>query len=315
LDASSSKTRLPKTRRVPEAFSGRELTERSLKIIETIGRYRFLSSSKIIRLVGGNEDVTHRHLQQLFHRGLISRLKIPSAPANSEFVYFLENATRLKELAHDARINAEHLNFEEIRLNRAKYGGAGAANGRQRTGQMLFIEHELMISNFHAALESELSLSEGRVSLEVWQQGNKTWATVPATRDSGSLPHRPDAYFVLDFPNASDGQQRSHFFYEADRNTTSRTRFRLKLLAYVEFFLKGLYMDKYGARRVRAVLTETTDSARMELLKETAAELAEREPLAAPLFWFTTSGLIREKGIFSALWSCKTDQRQRSLLD
>src|ERR1039458_9671306 len=88
LDASSGKTRLPKTRRVPEAFSGRELTERSLKIIETVGRYRFLSSSRIIRLVGGNEDVTHRHLQQLFHRGLISRLKIPSAPANSEFVYF-----------------------------------------------------------------------------------------------------------------------------------------------------------------------------------------------------------------------------------
>src|SRR5450755_251618 len=104
LDASSGKTRLPKMRRVPEAFSGRELTERSLKIIETIGRYRFLSSSRIIRLVGGNEDVTHRHLQQLFHRGLISRLKIPSAPGNSEFVYFLENATRLRELALDARI-------------------------------------------------------------------------------------------------------------------------------------------------------------------------------------------------------------------
>jgi len=300
---------------VPEAFSSRALTERSLKIIETIGRYRFLSSSKIIRLVGGNEDVTHRHLQQLFHRGLISRLKIPSAPGNSEFVYFLENAIRLRELALDARINAEYLNFEEIRLNRDKYGGEGAANGRQRTGQMLFIEHELMISNFHAALESETSLSEGRVSLDVWQQGNKTWATVPAKRDSAALPHRPDAYYVLKFPNAPDGQQHSHFFYEADRNTTNRTRFRLKLLAYVEFFLRGLYTEKYGARKVRAVLTETTDSARMEQLKETASELAQRVPLAAALFWFTTSGLVREKGIFSALWECTADPRHRSLLD
>jgi hypothetical protein len=293
----------------------RALTERSLKIIETIGRYRFLSSSKIVRLVGGNEDVTHRHLQQLFHRGLISRLKIPSAPENSEFVYFLENTTRLRELAHDARINAECLNFEEIRLNRDKYGGQGTANGRQRTGQMLFIEHELMIGNFHADLESETSLSEGRVSLDVWQQGNKTWATVPAKRDSAALPHRPDAYYVLKFPNAPDGQQHSHFFYEADRNTTSRTRFRLKLLAYVEFFLQGLYAEKYGARKVRAVLTETTDSARMEQLKETASELAQKVPLAAALFWFTTSGLVREKGIFSALWECTADSRPRSLLD
>ena len=315
MGASSGKARLPKTRRVPEAFSGRELTERSLKIIETIGRYRFLSSSKIIRLVGGNEDVTHRHLQQLFHRGLVSRLKIPSAPANSEFVYFLENAALLRNVAHDARINAECFNFEEIRLNRDKYGGDGATNGSRRTGQMLFIEHELMISDFHAALESEASLSQGRVGLDVWQQGNRTWDTVPARQDSASLPHRPDAYFVLKFPNAPDGQQRSHFFYEADRNTTSRTRFKLKLIAYIQFFLQGLFTEKYGARKVRAVLTETTSNARMVLLKETAAELAEREPLAAPLFWFTTTELLREKGLFSLLWNCRADDRQRSLLD
>jgi hypothetical protein len=207
------------------------------------------------------------------------------------------------------------LDFEEIRLNRDKYGGEGATKGRQRTGQMLFIEHELMISDFHAALESETSLSEGRVGIDVWQQGNKTWATVPATLDSAAQTHGPDAYFILKFPNAPAGQQRSHFFYEADRNTTSRTRFKLKLVAYVQFFLQDLFTEKCGARKVRAVLTETTNSARMELLKETAAELAEREPLAAPLFWFTTSGLIRENGVFSALWNCKADQRQRSLLD
>jgi hypothetical protein len=253
-------------------------------------------------------------LQQLFHRDLISRLKIPSSPANSEFVYFLENAVLLKSVARDTRINVEYLNFEAIRLNKDKYGGEHATNGRQRTGQMLFIEHELMISDFHAALELETSLSEGRVGLDGWQQGNKTWDIVPATRDSAALPHRPDAYFVLKFPNAPDGQQHSHFFYEADRNTTSGTRFKLKLVAYVQFFLQGLYAEKHGARKVRAVLTETTSRTR-NLLKETAAELAEREPLAAPLFWFTTSGLIRQKGISSALWSCAADERERSLLN
>ncbi len=314
MDASNAKARLPKTRRVPEAFSSRGLTERSLKIIETIGRYRFLSSSKIIRLVGGNEDVTHRHLQQLFHRGLISRMKIPSAPANSEFVYFLANAALLRDLAHDNRINAEHLDFEQIRLNREKYGET-ATVGRPRTGQMLFIEHELMISDFHAALESEIALRDTPVSLEVWQQGNKTWSTVPARRDSVALPFRPDAYFVLNFPNAPEGQQRSNFFYEADRDTTSRTRFKLKLIAYVQFFLQGLYAEKYGARKVRAVLTETTSSPRMKQLQETASEIAQSVPLAAALFWFTTIGSVHEKGICSAIWNCVADARQRSLLD
>ena len=315
MAADNRKSRLPKTRRVPEAFSGRALTERSLKIIETVGRYRFLPSSKIIRLVGGNEDVTHRHLQQLFHRGFISRLKIPSLPGNSEFAYFLEDATLLRGVVHDNRVRAEYLDFEQIRLNREKYGGEKGSGGRHSTGQMLFIEHELMISDFHAGIESESSGGDGRVILDDWRQGNKTWATVPADRGSTALPHRPDAYFVLRFPNAPDGHQRSHFFYEADRNTTNSRKFRAKLLAYIQFFLRGLYTDKYGARKVRAVLTETTSSARMELLKATASEISQKEPLASGLFWFTTSRLIREKGIFNALWSCTADARPRSLLD
>ncbi len=227
----------------------------------------------------------------------------------------MEDAALVRNLVHDNRVNGEHLDFEQIRLNREKYGRDKTASGGHRTGQMLFIEHELMISDFHASLESETCLGDGRVVLDDWRQGNKTWATVPATRDSAALPHRPDAYFVLTFPNAPEGQQRSHFFYEADRNTTSSTRFRVKLLAYLQFFLQGLYADKYGARKVRAVLIETTSTARRELLKETASELTRKEPLAAALFWFTTSGLIREQGIFAALWNCNADARPRSLLD
>ncbi len=48
------------------------LTERDVKIIETIARYRFILNSDIIRPVGGNADVTYRHLQQLCHRDLVS---------------------------------------------------------------------------------------------------------------------------------------------------------------------------------------------------------------------------------------------------
>ena len=67
-----------------------------------------------------------------------------------------------------------------------------------------------------------------------------------------------------------------------------------------------------AAEGYREVIVTGRSLARVQ---ETAAELADREPLAAPLFWFTTTGLIREKGIFSALWNCKADERQRSLLD
>jgi len=59
--------RLPKSVRVLDAVQKKRVTERSIAIIESVARYRFIRTSDIIRLVGGNEDVTHRHLQQLYH--------------------------------------------------------------------------------------------------------------------------------------------------------------------------------------------------------------------------------------------------------
>ena len=81
--------RIPKSRRVPEAIAAKRITERSLAIIATIARYRFILTSDIVRLVGGNEDVTHRHLQQLYHRNLVSRFTLPPANAGSEFISLL----------------------------------------------------------------------------------------------------------------------------------------------------------------------------------------------------------------------------------
>ncbi len=315
LDENSLPSRLPKTRRMPEAFVARKMTERSLRVIETIGRYRFTTTSAIIQLVGGNEDVTHRHLQQLFHQGLISRIKPRSGPANSEFIYFLENSAALRELVNDKRVQAEHLDLEEIRANRSRYGRQEGAGNGHSPGQQLFIDHELMISSFHAGVEVEIRQSDGRVVMDNWRQGRSTWDRVKIPSTGDVLPHRPDAYFVLSFPSAPSGQQRSHFFYEADRGTTNRTKFKLKLTAYLDFFLTGQYFEKYGARKVRAVLVETTSLARMDQLKGAAAELAATKPLSAALFWFTTSGLIREKGIFAALWNCAADETPRSLID
>src|ERR1700677_2957146 len=95
-----TQTRLPKFRRVPEAVAGKRLTERSLEIIRIILRYRFMSTSTLVSVAGGNEDVTYRHLQQLYHQGLISRFTLPRSGNRGEFIYFLENATALREIVH-----------------------------------------------------------------------------------------------------------------------------------------------------------------------------------------------------------------------
>jgi len=142
-----------------------------------------------------------------------------------------------------------------------------------------------MISAFHANLETA-ARSNAATEIDRWVQGPPLWSSVSDGRKR-FLPHRPDAFFTLRFPNAPEGQQLSNFFYEADRNTCNLTRIRQKLEAHLLFFMQGKHTERYGVRKVRAVLIETTSGQRAEQMRATAKELALAVPLANHLFWFT----------------------------
>src|ERR1700722_15611670 len=110
--------RLPKSRRAPEAIAPSSLTERDLAVVRALARYRFLSTSMLVKLAGGNEDVTHRHLQSLYHLGIVSRLTIPRVGHRGEFIYFLENAPVLRALI--PRLGVE-LDWGHISSNAERY--------------------------------------------------------------------------------------------------------------------------------------------------------------------------------------------------
>jgi hypothetical protein len=301
--------RLPKTRRAPEAVAARKITERSIAIIETIARYRFLLARDIVRLVGGNEDVTHRHLQQLYHRDLINRFTLP-APRTGEFIYFLDNAAGLKQLADASSLRGDLVDWVAIRTNREKYGESASRS----VGRFLFIEHELMISSFHADLETS-ARANGGVEVKRWEQGAGLWNSVQVA-PKRILPHRPDALFTLFFPNAPAGQQNANFLYEADRETSALTRMREKLEAHVQFFIQGKHIDAYDFRKLRAVLVETLSAERAGQMRGLAAGLATQWPLARMLFWFSSiSSVGSALSMNTRRWSCATDDRQRSLVD
>lgn len=299
---------------MPEAFVDKKLTERGLKIIEIIGRYRFIQTSSIIRLIGGNEDVTHRHLQHLYHADLISRLKLASQGNNAEFVYFLENSAVIRGLLNDKRVRSESFDFDQIRQNRTKYGSESAKSA----GKHLFLEHELMISRFHAGIECGCAEQKGRMIVRRWWQGNETWdhVSVPRSKwcEPRALPVRPDAYFTLEFPGASPGQQRSHFFYEADRGTSNISRFNLKVLSYVHYFLKGEYLKKYGSRKVRAVLVETLSEGRAKEIIAGISEICAHYPIAGSLFWLK-KGCGESRHDLDAVWTSMASKSFHSILD
>src|SRR5208337_1684652 len=64
--------RRPRFRRVetPPPF---QLTARDLAILHAVARYRFLSSTLIVSLVGGSPQQILRRLRLLFHHGYIDR--------------------------------------------------------------------------------------------------------------------------------------------------------------------------------------------------------------------------------------------------
>jgi hypothetical protein len=158
--------RLRKFRRdpsAPEALGKRQITERSLHIIANLTFYHFLPTSLLLRLVAGDVRTTQRHLQMLFQFGYINRFTLPAVHRNQEFIYYLDSPTALELLIEHEWGEREHLNFETVRRNREKaYSDihkSGTAEERQ--GRMLFIQHELMISRFHACLELACKKSNG----------------------------------------------------------------------------------------------------------------------------------------------------------
>ena len=200
------------------------------------------------------------------------------------------------------------LDLEEIRLNRDKY------SHKRTVGQFLFVEHELMISSFHADLEIAASVS-GSVEVERWAQGATLWNQVKDVQGR-TLSHRPDALFTLRFVNAPEGQQRSNFLYEADRGTSNLTRIKEKFESHLRFFMVGEHVKRYGMRKLRAVLVETISAERERQMRDVAAGLAAQVPLAGMIFWFSSTGEPKEnKAAFSQRWLCSADERPRSLLD
>lgn len=323
------------------AVSSRQITNLSLAIIATIHDYKIIPTSLIVRLVPGHEKSTYRHLQRLYHKGLINRFAFMLGRNPSEFYYYLDNVETLDLLvAHGAE--REALQFVEVRRNLEKrycdINNPGVA--REIAGRHLFLNHEIMISRFHAMLELACNKSKGRAELTNFQQGPSLWQKVEVPRfsyrngqwremdETEILPHRPDAFFTLRFPKGGDDT--AHFFYEADRHRTNTTKYNKKLRAHFHFIVKQKRLQEtYGINRIRAVLTETVDDEWAERLRSAATDTSVSGSKPSPLFWFTTSRLFEEHSsqdknskprylekpeiILSEIWATPVDDTFHSL--
>jgi hypothetical protein len=284
----------------PEARRPGQITDRDLDIIEAVLRYRFCSAAQIVRLAGGNEDVTHRRLRRLWECGLVPRWAFPGFRTHSEFYYYLDNRKPLDLLAERRQIEIHPQMLEEIRSHREKdYAGAAIRGQHMQLG---FLNHGLMISRMHFMVEMACRKSGGDVALEAWCQGGQIAGhkvDVPKIRSSKQdgqlfwqqvaeterLPVEPDALFTLRFARRPEAQQLAHFLYEADRGTMVITDMLKKFRGYHHFIKKQQrHKEAFGIHPIRAVLVETTDEARGRKLMELATPLFAKPPNASACF-------------------------------
>lgn len=327
------------------AVASRRITDTSVQVVATIHDYKIIPTSLLVRLVSGNEKNIQRHLQQLYHKGLVNRFAFLRGKNPGEFHYYIDNSAAL-DLLVARGADARDLNFEEVRRNREKrYCDVNnPERAEEMQGRLLFLKHEVMISRFHTMLELACLASKGLVELADFQQGPGLWNNIQVPkiicrdgkwRDSDEterLPHRPDAFFTLRFPKEADREAVS-FFYEADRHRTDTNKYNKKLRAHFHFAVKQKEnLNKaYGLNRIRAVLTETVDDDWAERLRQAANHVIVSGAKPSPLFWFTTSRLFTQPistgtgkqptylaypdVVFKNIWATPVNDTLHSLID
>jgi hypothetical protein len=295
----------------PEEARRGQITDRDLNILEAILRYRFCPASQLVRLVGGNEDVTHRRLRRLWESQLVNRWAFPGIRSHSEFHYYLDRSAPVELLAQHRGLEPHPQMLEELRNNREKDYANAAVRGQHM--QLGFLQHSLMISRMHFCVELACRNSGGKVQLAAWSQGGPLAGRkveVPDVRpsrrgndylwgetgESVRLPVEPDALLSLRFPERPPEQQLAHFLYEADRGTMNSTDMLRKLRGYYHLIKRQQgHKEAFGLHPVRAVLIETTNEARgRRLMQLVNHPLVCGAGKRAGLFWFTVSPLLTD---------------------
>ncbi len=297
--------RRPRFRRVetPPPF---QLTARDLAILHAVARFRFLSSTLIIRLVGGSSQQILRRLQLLFHHGYLDRPTSQVAQlahafdfGNRPFIYGLGRAgahvlagagiplkEKLDWTTKNARATAQFLAHTlETAETMIAFELACRADGA-----LALIDHHDLLPYLPEKTRDDDAPFHARVELKT-------------ARDALTIGVIPDRMFSLAF----EGRTRLNFALELDRGTmdirsrqlVGKSSFRRKLLGYYQLWKEELHTTQWGFKAFR-VLTVTPSEKRIENMIAVQKEIVGEQ--GSNLFLFTTPSRIAEKSPLADVW-------------
>ena len=246
---------------------GFRLTEDDVEILRLVFEYRLACIEHLMALTGRSYVPIHRRVLKLTREGYLYRI----ARRFEKHVFAIGKRRGIAVLVERGLAPMELL----------------AWRPRHNELRPMFLDHELMITDVHAALE--LSAREGDVRLVDWRQGPTLYDKVFVPGNGARrrrLPVRPDALFTLEDLRRPAGRNRATFLLEADRSTSSHKRFSEKLRAYWHYFQQELHTKKFGVKKFR-VVTVTLTRQRALNLCETAAGILP-DGAAKQMFLFTS---------------------------
>jgi len=320
-ETSSHQRRLPKYRRKAEEFGPFRVTARDLQILDLVYRYRYVRAEHVLALIKGSSRQLARRLQGLFHHGYVARFSSLSKARMLEWgsikmIYGLDRkgAAAVAELQG---VNVAELAWRKDHTRRYEW----------------FAEHQVAISDFHAALELACR-RRGAVELAEWRQGAdlRDWTEI---KDQHGAVTRygvaPDAYFAL-----QEGEHRRNFFLEIDQGTEDYGYLRNKFEGYW-WYLPGApgggeenyWYPNPKDIRVLVVCHAGADEqkprprrgpgtwSRVELMFQELGKLDPKKHRGLNRFWFTTQAhytLEKPNAVLGPIWRT-IDRENLSLME
>ncbi len=247
--------------RIETSPSGLQLVDSDIELFSYLDELGLAHLDHLALLAGRSYKKVQERLSKLYDHGYVARI----APPLQKHIYTLAKRG-IAALVERGLAPAEQLN-RRLRHHELK---------------PLFLDHALMITDIHVRLMLENTSGKKLVR---WKEGKELFDKIEALVDDHyeEIPIRPDAFFTVEDTQRPPGQNRSHFFLEADRSTMSHDRMRRKYLGYWEYLTSGAYTKKYGFRSFR-VMTVTLTEERAENLRQLAEKALAVEGHRCVLF-------------------------------
>lgn len=293
MTPSPKRAYLPKIGRVPRKVNF-VLTERDLAILEALGRYRYLRTGQVSRLIFPDSKTVQsarRRLKYLYHAGYIGRIQpmTDSALGHAEMAYFLEPA------------GAELLDDDSL----PRFSRKGMV-------KPLFLRHALDVSEFRINLEiavgglPDITLHRAVMDFELKSHtenavGRRRYRLFDEVLDpigKRKLVVHPDMLFVLKAETMDGRVFQRLFFVEIDRGTEGLRVIADKLTGYHLYKREGVFR-KFGDFSDFRVLLQTNSAKRAKNIHDLTGKFD-----GAVDAWVVADRLVNEETILHGLiWS------------